>query len=37
METLAIEFNRSVDKVELALKIFIELEMIDFTEKIFIE
>jgi hypothetical protein len=32
VETLAIEFNRSVDKVELALKIFIELEMIEFTE-----
>jgi len=31
-ETLAIEFNRSVDKVLLALKIFIELEMIEFIQ-----
>ena len=32
-ETLAIEFNRSVQKVELALNVFKDLEMVEFTEE----
>ncbi|GFZ33853.1 hypothetical protein CSC2_43790 [Clostridium zeae] len=32
IETLAIEFNRDVDKVKRALELFIELEMIELTE-----
>ncbi|MBW6410274.1 phage replisome organizer N-terminal domain-containing protein [Clostridium weizhouense] len=32
IETLALEFNRSFEKVELALKVFMDLEMIELTE-----
>jgi phage replisome organizer, putative, N-terminal region len=32
METLAIEFNRSIEQIKLALKVFIELQMIEVTE-----
>ena len=32
IETLAIEFNRDIDQVKLALDVFIELEMIELTE-----
>jgi predicted phage replisome organizer len=32
LETLAIEFNREVDQIKLALDIFIELQMLEFTE-----
>jgi len=32
IETLAIEFNRAVDKIKLALDVFIELEMIELRE-----
>ena len=32
METLAIEFNRGIDQIKLALNVLIELEMIEFNE-----
>ncbi|NRY60558.1 phage replisome organizer N-terminal domain-containing protein [Clostridium beijerinckii] len=32
METLAIEFNRDIERVKLAMKVLIDLEMIEFTE-----
>ena len=33
IETLAIEFNRDMDQIELALNVLIELEMIELTEE----
>lgn len=33
VETLAIEFNRDMDDVEIALNVLIEFEMIEFTEE----
>lgn len=32
METLAIEFNRDIERVKLAMKVLMDLEMIEFTE-----
>lgn len=32
METLAIEFNRNIEQVKLAMKVLMDLEMIEFTE-----
>jgi predicted phage replisome organizer len=33
IETLAIEFNRSIDQIKLALQVFIELQMVELTEE----